>query len=83
MKSFFDLAPLEIVTDNGTENVNQTVKHTLEIFKVKHITPSVAPPQSNSVVECFHRNVHDVMSKRLDENYETLDLYCNQVSTCE
>ena len=71
--------PLEIVTDNGTENVNQTVKHTLETFKTKHITTSVAHAQSNSKVECFHRTLHDVMSKRLDENYETWDLHLNQV----
>ena len=71
--------PLEIVTDNGTENVNQTMKHTLETFKIKHITTSVAHPQSNSKVECFHRTLHDVMSKRLDENYETWDLHLNQV----
>ena len=51
---------LEIVTDNGTENVHQTVKHTLDTFKIKHITNSVVPPQSNSKVECFHRTCHDL-----------------------
>ena len=71
--------PLEIVTENGTENVNQTMKHTLETFEIKHITTSVAHAQSNSKVECFHRTHHDVMSKRLDENYETWDLHLNQV----
>ena len=49
------------------------------MFKIKHITTSVANPQSNSKVECFHRTLHDVMSKRLDENYETWDLQLNQV----
>ena len=43
------------------------------------ITTSVAHPQSNSKVECFHRTLHDVMSKRLDENYETWVLHLNQV----
>ena len=57
------------------------MKHTLETFKIKHITTSVAHPQSNSKVECFHRTPHDVMSKRLDENYETCDLHLNQVLT--
>ena len=71
--------PLEIVTDNGMENVNQSMKHTLETFKIKHITTSIAHPQSNSKEECFHRTLHDVMSKRLDENYETWDLHLNQV----
>ena len=67
-----------MVTDNGTENVNQTVKHTLETFKIKHITTLVAHHQSNSRVEFLHRTLHDVMSKRLDENYETCDLHLNQ-----
>ena len=61
------------------ENVNQTMKHTLETFKIKHITTSVVHPQSNSKVECFHRTLHDVLSKRLDENYEIWDLHLNQV----
>ena len=55
------------------------MKHTLETFKIKHITTSVAHPQSNSNVEHFHRTLHDVMSKRLDENYETWDLHLNQI----
>ena len=71
--------PLEIVTDNGMENVNQTMKHTLETFKIKHITTSVAHSQSNSKVECFHTTLHNVMSKSLDETYETWNLHLNQV----
>ena len=55
------------------------MKHTLETFKIKHITTSVAHPQSNSKLGCFHRTLHDVMSKRIDENYETWDLHLNQV----
>ena len=55
------------------------MKHTLETFKIKHITTSVAHPQNNSKVECFRRTLHDVMSMRLDENYETWDLHLNQV----
>ena len=57
------------------------MKHTLEIFKIKHITTSVAHLESNSKVEHFHRPLHDVMSKRLDKNYETWDLHLNQVLT--
>ena len=71
--------PLEIVTDNGMENINQTMKHTLETFMIKHITTSVAHLQSNSKVEYFHRTFRDVMSKRWDENCETWDLHLNEV----
>ena len=35
---------IEIVTHNGTENVNSVMKHTLETFKIKHITTSVGHP---------------------------------------
>ena len=55
------------------------MKHTIGTFKIKHITTSVAHPQNNPKLEHFHRTLHDVMSKRLDENYETLDLHLNQV----
>ena len=71
--------PIEIVTDNDTENVNSVMKHTLETFKIKHITTSVGHPQSNAKVEHFHRTLHDVMSKKIEDNYETWDLHLNQV----
>ena len=71
--------PLEIVTDNGTENVNQVMKHTLDELKIKHITTSVGHPQSNAKVERFHRTLHDVMSKKIQENFETWDIHLNQV----
>ena len=71
--------PIEIVTDNVTENVNSVMKHTLETLKIKHITTSVGHPQSNAKVEHFHRTLHDVMSKKIEDNYETSDLHLNQV----
>ena len=71
--------PLEIFTDNGTENVNKIMKETFEQYKIKHITTSVYHPQSNAKVEHFHRTLHDIMSKRLEENYEIWDVHLNQV----
>ena len=71
--------PLEIVTDNGTENVNKIMKETFEQYKIKHITTSVYHPQSHAKVERFHRTLHDIMSKRLEENYEIWDVHLNQV----
>ena len=55
------------------------MKETMDIMKIKHILTSVAHPQSNSKVEHFHRTLHDVMSKKLEENYEAWDLHLNQV----
>ena len=70
--------PLELVSDNGTENVSQIMKETLEALNIKHITTSVHHPQSNTKVERFHRTLHDVLSKCIAENYETWDQYLNQ-----
>ena len=71
--------PLQIVSDNGSENINKVIKHTLEENNISHITTSYYHPQDNSKVERFHRTLHDVMSKRVSENVQTWDIYLNQV----
>lgn len=40
-------APLEIITDNGTENENRTVKETLDALNISHVKTSYYHPQSN------------------------------------
>ena len=70
--------PLQIVTDNGSENVNKVVRETLESLNIHHVLTSVYHPQSNAKVERFHRTLHDVLSKKLSENQQTWDLYLNQ-----
>lgn len=70
--------PLQIVSDNGTENVNKIVKETLEILKIDHVLTSVYHPQSNAKVERFHRTLHDVLSKKLADNQHTWDMFLNQ-----
>lgn len=70
--------PLEIVSDNGTENINRKVKETLEALNIHHVKTSYYSPQSNSRVERFHRTLHDVMSKKIEEDVNTWDLYLNQ-----
>ena len=71
--------PLKIVSDNGSENVNKVIKHTLEENNISHVTTSYYHPQGNSKVERFHRTLHDVISKRVSENIQTWDIYLNQV----
>ena len=63
--------PLQIVTDNGTENISKVMKYTLEQMNISHVTTSNYHPQGNSKVERLHRPLHDVMSKRVSENVET------------
>ena len=56
---------LQIVSYNGAENVNKTVKETLARLKIDHNLTSVYHPQSNAKVERFHRTLHDILAKRI------------------
>ena len=71
-------SPLQIVSDNGTENVNKVVKETLAKLKIDHVLTSVYHPQSNAKVERFHRTLHDVLAKKVADNQQTWDLFLNQ-----
>ena len=71
--------PLQIVTDNGTENINKVMKYTLEQMNISHVSISYYHPWGNSKIERFHRTLHDVMSKRASENVERWDIYLNKV----
>ena len=69
---------LQIVSDNGAENVKRTVKETLARLKIDHVLTSVYHPQSNAKVERFHRTLHDILAKRIADNQQTWDLFLNQ-----
>ena len=64
-------ARLEIITNNRTENENRTVKETLEALNISHVKTSYYHPQSNAKVERFHRTMHDVLAKKLEDNLTT------------
>ena len=70
---------MELVTDNGSENVNRVVRETLDNSNIRHVTTSYYHPSSNSKVEWFHRTSHDILAKRLQEDQDTWDLHLNQV----
>ena len=70
--------PLQIVSDNGTENVNKVMKETLAKLKIDHVLTSVYHPQSNAKVERFHRTLHDVLAKKVADDQQTWDLFLNQ-----
>ena len=71
-------SPLQILSDNGSENINRVVRETLAALGIHHVTTSYYHPQSNSRVERFHRTLHDVLAKKLDDNLTTWDLHLNQ-----
>ena len=71
--------PLELVTDNGSENVNRVVKEIPDSLNIHHVTTSYYHPNSNSKLERFHRTLHDILAKRLQDRQDTWDLHLNQV----
>ena len=70
--------PLQIVTDNGTENVNKIMKEVCGQLNIEHITTSFYHPQSNAKVERFHRTLHDILTKKLKDDVKTWDIHLNQ-----
>ena len=72
-------APLELVTDNGPENINKTMKETLENLNVNHVKTSFYHPQSNGKVERLHRTMHDILAKKIGDNANSWDLHINQM----
>ena len=70
--------PLQLVTDNGTENENQVMRETLRTMNIDHVRTSFYHPASNSKVERSHRVLHDVIAKMAQENTQMWDLYLNQ-----
>ncbi|OOY67330.1 RNase H-like domain-containing protein, partial [Solemya velum gill symbiont] len=70
--------PLELLSDNGTENLNRKMKETLEEMHIHHVKTSFYSPSSNGKTERFHRTLHQVLSKKVAEDASTWDLYLNQ-----
>jgi hypothetical protein len=70
--------PLQLVTDNGTENVNRIMRETLQELNIDHVRTSIYHSQSNTRVERFHRTLQNIISKKLLENQQTWDLHLNQ-----
>ena len=76
-------APLELVTDNGTENVNEIMKETINSLNIKHVTTSLYNPQSNAKVERFHRSLADILAKLADGENENWDIFNPSISCGE
>ena len=71
-------SPVQLVTDNGPENINRIMKEALESLNVEHVTTSPYNPQSNAKVERFHKTLPDVLSKLIRDNEENWDLFLTQ-----
>ena len=71
-------SPVQLVTDNGPENINRIMKEALESLNIEHVTTSPYQPQSNAKVERFHKTLADVLSKLVRDNEENRDLFLTQ-----
>ena len=56
-------APLQLLCDNASEHLSQIMQHTLNALKINQITTYLYHPQSNAIIERFHRTLHDILSK--------------------
>lgn len=72
-------APLQIVTDNGKEQMNTAVRETLDSLGIRHVKTSYYNPQGNGKCERLHKTMNDILSKKIKEDVSTWDLYINQM----
>ena len=65
--------PLELVSDNGPENVNEIMRQTVKSLNIKLIVALPYHPQSNAKVERFHLFLGDTLPKLTDGEKENWD----------
>ena len=70
--------PRILLTDNGTEFVNQAFEETLKELNIKHITTTFHRPQSNAKNERAHRTINDIIAKMSSDDSQTWDINLNQ-----
>ena len=78
-------SPVQLVTDNGPENINRIMKEALESLNVEHVTKFPYHPQSNAKVKRFHKTLADELSKLVRDNEENWVLFLTQAAVrfCE
>jgi transposase InsO family protein len=70
--------PLILISDNDTKNIAKEVQDTLAYLNIMHIKSAFYHPESNAKIERFHRTLHNILSKRVNDNPTTWDAYLNQ-----
>ena len=69
--------PLQIVSDNGNDNINRVINHTLQEMNISHVSIFYYHPQSDSKVEQFNQTLQYVMSKMVSDGLDTRDIHLN------
>lgn len=71
--------PLEIVSDNGPENIGQAMQETLKELNIHHVLTTFYHPEGNAKNERQHRTLNDLLSKQVGKNPVSWDLFLNSV----
>ena len=71
--------PYEIQTDNGSEMISEITEHFLKECGIKHIKSSPMHPQSNAILERWHRVLKQMLKACNDNFDENWDLSLNWV----
>ena len=58
--------PRMLVSDNGTENINQIMKYIVEELRIKHIKTSTYNPRANGRIERTHQFITAYLAKLSD-----------------
>ena len=65
--------PQVLVTDNGKEFANETLKKLCEYMGTKHNQTNPYHPQSNSSAESYNRQIRKYLTAMVDNNNKTLE----------
>lgn len=68
--------PLVLISDIGTENIAKEFQETY--LNIIHIPSAFYHPESKAKIEMFHRTLHNTLSKRVQQDPTTWDVYLNQ-----
>lgn len=67
-----------LVNDNGPENANEVIAHTMKSLNMYHITTSPYHLQGYVILERFHTFLGDVLDKLSEGENKNWDLVLNQ-----
>ena len=73
------MCPRYILSDNGTEFKNNLMDQVLKQLGIERIFSAPYHPQSNSMLEVFHKYLKPTLEKLCEKDPSNWDKYINQV----
>ena len=73
-------APVQIMSDNGTEFKNKLSKALHEAYDCKLIFSTPRHPQTNGLVESSHKSIKRSLVKSLDEEHENWSDFLEEIT---